>query len=439
LSGIRQEKQLQSVYVALQDKQIRGAITFDEACDDLHHRCEAVRADELLATSVRDAPKTLISTQLKRRNKGRAKEGEEVEQAPCLEKDCHETVKKYLPLCGLHYHQCVSGKSPEVELKDGLGKAKYNLKTQVIDYPSTVPKERLPVPGIQRPRKGMMSALRPVNLRQDSTQNFPLDEPMGIGIDDATDRAMKLLAHKPKPTTTLFYVDSGAGQCLSSCSAAFFSLEPCQLEVIGVAGSLPIFGIGTAYFALVLKGGMEIVLRVHNCLYSFGEFNLLSVSQIQTNRRNSLDLSLASPSLRLFSDIDSEADRIRTKAPRFVDIPLDMDDGLYALTMEPLSSDDPRHLSKPIFDVTPPGEYFPISSRVSTTRRMWTTVVLPTPPPVGRIAVLVGTLDFHSELSSFSDSFLAPAGLPPSRRQFELGFQMVCLILPRRHMHESLL
>jgi hypothetical protein len=48
LSGIRQEKQLQAVYVSLQDKQVRGAITFEEACDDLHHRCEAIRADELL-------------------------------------------------------------------------------------------------------------------------------------------------------------------------------------------------------------------------------------------------------------------------------------------------------------------------------------------------------------------------------------------------------
>jgi hypothetical protein len=147
---------------------------------------------------------------------------------------------------------------------------------------------------------------------------------------------------------------------------------------------------------------------------------LLSVSQIQTNRRNSLNLSLESPSIRLFSDIDSEADRIRTKAPRFVDIPLDMDDGLYALTMEPLSSDGPRHLSKPIFDVTPPGDYSPLSSRAPNTRRMWTTVVLPTPTPVGRIVVLAGALDFHSELSSFSDSFLAPAGLPPSRRQFDV-------------------
>jgi hypothetical protein len=71
LSGIRQEKTLQSVYVALQDKQVRGAITFEEACDDLHHRCEAIRADEMLNTPVRDQRKTLVSTHGKRQNKGK--------------------------------------------------------------------------------------------------------------------------------------------------------------------------------------------------------------------------------------------------------------------------------------------------------------------------------------------------------------------------------
>ena len=60
LSGIRQEKQLQSVYVALQDKQLRGGITFEDACDDLHHRCEAIRADELMATSVRGQPQKAL-------------------------------------------------------------------------------------------------------------------------------------------------------------------------------------------------------------------------------------------------------------------------------------------------------------------------------------------------------------------------------------------
>ncbi len=64
-------------------------------------------------------------------------------------------------------------------------------------------------------------------------------------------------------TRNLFYVDSGAGQYLSSCSTAFLTLEPCSIEVVGVAGSLPIFGRGTAIFALSFND-IEILVRVHN-------------------------------------------------------------------------------------------------------------------------------------------------------------------------------
>ncbi len=91
LSGIRQEKQLQAVYVALHDKQVRGAVvTFEEACEDLHHRCEAIRA-ELLNTLVRgQQQKALLSTHGKRHNKDKGDEGTDTEHALCLEKDCLE-------------------------------------------------------------------------------------------------------------------------------------------------------------------------------------------------------------------------------------------------------------------------------------------------------------------------------------------------------------
>jgi hypothetical protein len=48
LSAIRHEKDLQGVYVQLQSDQLRGTVTFEQACQELHHRCEAIRADELL-------------------------------------------------------------------------------------------------------------------------------------------------------------------------------------------------------------------------------------------------------------------------------------------------------------------------------------------------------------------------------------------------------
>jgi hypothetical protein len=140
LSGIRQEKQLQAVYVALQDKQVRGAVIFEEACEDLHHRCESIRADEMLNTPIRgQQQRALVSTHAKRHNKEKGIDSMDQALALCLEKECIEMIKVYLPLCPLHYHQCISGKSPEVHLKDNYGVAKFNTQTQKIDYPTRSP------------------------------------------------------------------------------------------------------------------------------------------------------------------------------------------------------------------------------------------------------------------------------------------------------------
>jgi hypothetical protein len=167
-------------------------------------------------------------------------------------------------------------------------------------------------------------------------------------------KGMRVSLPKSGVAKSIFYIDSGAGQCLSSCSTAFMTLEPCALEVVGVAGSLPIFGRGTAIFGLKLKGREEILVRIHNCLYSFGEFNLISVSQMQTIESNTLELSLAAPQMRLYGEtIGVELLPSKCKRP-FVDIPLVMDDGLYCLQLDPISSDDPRLLTLQIFDITPP-------------------------------------------------------------------------------------
>jgi hypothetical protein len=50
---------------------------------------------------------------------------------------------------------------------------------------------------------------------------------------------------------------------------------------------------------------------------------------------------------------------------------------------------------------------------------MWTTSQPSNPASSGRIYTLSGSIDFHSELASFSDHFLAPAGQPPARKQFD--------------------
>jgi hypothetical protein len=53
LSAIKHERSLQPVYVQIQTDQLRGRITFEQACDDLHYRCETNRADELLNAQVK--------------------------------------------------------------------------------------------------------------------------------------------------------------------------------------------------------------------------------------------------------------------------------------------------------------------------------------------------------------------------------------------------
>jgi hypothetical protein len=71
-------------------------------------------------------------------------------------------------------------------------------------------------------------------------------------------------------------------------------MEGCHLQVVGVAGRLNIYGQGTAVFLTSLDG-REFLLRIHNCLHSYGEFNLISVSQLKLVPGNSVDFSIQCP------------------------------------------------------------------------------------------------------------------------------------------------
>jgi hypothetical protein len=45
---------------------------------------------------------------------------------------------------------------------------------------------------------------------------------------------------------------------MCSCSKAFVSIRPCAIIVVGVAGSMPVHGIGTALF-LVSVGDKQVI------------------------------------------------------------------------------------------------------------------------------------------------------------------------------------
>ena len=116
---------------------------------------------------------------------------------------------------------------------------------------------------------------------------------------------------------------------MCSTSSAFVDMMPCQIEITGVAGSLQVYGCGTALFLVDDASGSPFILRIHNCLYGQGQFNLLSVSQLCQNPDNSVDFTLDSPVLIFSSRLKNKLREIR--------LPLFLDDGLFSLFATPLS------------------------------------------------------------------------------------------------------
>jgi hypothetical protein len=118
LSAIRHERDLGAVYAQLQTDQLRGKVTFAQACQELHFRCEAIRADNLLDTKFKPTGKALISTEIEHLDK---------EKLPCLVKGCERMIVSFLPLCKGCFLQCESGKIAVLELRDGKAESSSGL------------------------------------------------------------------------------------------------------------------------------------------------------------------------------------------------------------------------------------------------------------------------------------------------------------------------
>jgi hypothetical protein len=536
LSAIRHESGLQSVYSQLQSEQLRGTITFDQACRELHHRVESMKADDLLDSR---SGRALISSEGK-------KKGQQVvslDKVACLAKDCSELIQPYLPLCKLCYLQCMAGKVAILTLRDNLGNAVFNPVTKRLDFPSTVPQSRfprknmkkgkalmvvtplcriidtsrpsqqnkgctllsstalvsfcpLPVTAGQEGRligdQGALNHTLPVTAGQeggwigkkelascqsgqrggrmeshqilriyqdsshgDSTHGFwatpqnlisrsltnqddccvsvipeiPSDvseiDPIAapsvnsleeglLGANHGEDQNESFRSPNVRLLVStgceslLFYVDSGAGQCLCSNDSSFVDMTPCMVEITGIAGALQIYGSGTAMFLAQDVSGRSFVLRVHNCLFGRGQFNLLSVSQLCQKQGNEVNLSLDSPTLTL-----------RTSGPkkRSILFPLHVDEGLFGFKVVPFTTDDSRFPSLPKIDVTPSGEFLLSDDGL----HRWNSKILASSTPAARI--LLSSADYEWNLQSFCGNFLAPPSVPPSRRQYDAESQ----------------
>jgi hypothetical protein len=173
LNALRHEEEWDVVSSYITSAQIRGQITFREACEELKVRCETARAHELLDRPVKgrkvqthlaqpkdaESPvaeewteqvKTFISTVSKRLNltsgdadlSGSKRGRKRGVPKECLADGCDE--KSPFALCGVHYHSLVSAKIPSLKLRNGYGEATYNVSTHFIDYPPRTPTDRLP-------------------------------------------------------------------------------------------------------------------------------------------------------------------------------------------------------------------------------------------------------------------------------------------------------
>ena len=174
LNALRHEEEWDVVSSYITSAQIRGQITFREACEELKVRCETARAHELLDRPVKGAKKvqthlaqpkdaespvaeewteqvkTFISTVSKRLNltsgdagvSGSKRYRKKADPKDCLADGCAE--KSPFALCGVHYHSLTSGKITSLKLRNGYGDAAYNASTHFIDYPSRTPTDRIP-------------------------------------------------------------------------------------------------------------------------------------------------------------------------------------------------------------------------------------------------------------------------------------------------------
>jgi hypothetical protein len=184
LNALRHEEEWSVVSSYITSAQIKGQMTFREACEELKVRCETTRAHDLLDRTIKgkkvqnllahtkddesavpenwtEKINTFISTVSKRLNlasddttkRGRKKGGGLKE---CLADGC--TEKSPFALCGVHYHSLVSAKISSLKLRNGYGDATYNTSTSFIDYPAKTPADRLPSNAPRRVKAGVVDA-----------------------------------------------------------------------------------------------------------------------------------------------------------------------------------------------------------------------------------------------------------------------------------------
>lgn len=209
---------------------------------------------------------------------------------------------------------------------------------------------------------------------------------------------------------------------MCSCSEAFHNFRACAVLIVGVAGSMPAHGIGTACF-IIKVDGKEHILRIQNCLFCHGEdnFNLISVSQMLRTRTNEVIFSSDDSRLELRTEVSGSK-------PGLV-VGLQANDGLYEMEVSPLYADDERVRNLPHWNLTldedphlwtDSGKQHGLSSMKAPTRLgVWHCKVLSVTRKIGVGISETIKEEYDGHLKDFCDSYLVPPSQPSARRTFQ--------------------
>ncbi len=126
---------------------------------------------------------------------------------------------------------------------------------------------------------------------------------------------------------------------------------------------------------------------------------------------NRVDFNLDSPAMILAPPLG-----VQRKPAR---VPLILEDGLFALQLEPLVEGDPRFGSLPKYTVALQGRFVPSDSGGVV---RWKPTVLAMASPSARLLAATSE-DCHDHLRTFCDQYLAPPSIPPARRLYDVQSQ----------------
>ena len=209
---------------------------------------------------------------------------------------------------------------------------------------------------------------------------------------------------------------------MCACSEAFHTLRPCAIVIVGVAGSMPVHGIGTAHF-LVKQGDKEHIVRIHNCLLCHGEdrFNLISVSQVLRTRKIAVTFSADESCLEINDERENEMQKI---------FGLTENEGLYELKVLPLYVDDDRIGMLPSVDLTLDDD--PRLWKTNEDTRGRSDMKAPTKLGVWHCKVLWLSVkigmglpdykkDYESHLEDFCSSYIVPPSQSNAKRTYRSG------------------